>query len=143
MTHDPWACPSDLWVLVPDQVWARIDPDGHCTVGITALGMHLAGDVYMCRPKAVGSDVQQGRGVAVVELAKSIVSVKSPISGRVMDVNPRLAAHPELLQQAPYGDGWLARVRPSDLTADRAALLQGEPLATAMANHAWLHRSSP
>jgi glycine cleavage system H protein len=141
MNTEPWSCPSDLWVLVPDQVWARVHDDNTATIGITALGIQLAGEVYMCRPKGVGTEVQQGRGIAVVELAKSIVSVKSPVSGRVLAVNPRLAAEPELVHRDPHGEGWLAQLALSDFEADRAALLHGEPVAAAMAHHAWLHRS--
>ncbi|MBT9490153.1 MAG: glycine cleavage system protein H [Rubrivivax sp.] len=135
------AYPDDLWYLVADQVWARLGADNTATVGITALGVQLAGEVYMCRPKSVGTEVQQGRGIAVVELAKSIVSVKSPVSGRVVAVNQKLAAQPELVHTDPCGEGWLAQLALHDFASDQAALLHGEPVAAAMAHHAWLHRS--
>lgn len=133
--------PPDLHYLIEHQVWARIDADArHATVGITSLGMKLAGEVYMCRPKSVGSVVEQGRSVAVVELAKSIVSVKSPVGGTVVEVNARLAEQPELLQSAPYGDGWIARIALAGLDADRAQLLHGtDAVVPAMERHAWLH----
>lgn len=133
--------PDELHYLVEDQVWARLHEDGSATVGITALGVHLAGEIYMCRPKTVGIAVQQGRGIAVVELAKSIVSVKSPVAGVVAAVNPRLAAEPGLVHTDPYGQGWLARVTLADFEADRRTLLHGEAVAAAMAHHAWLHRA--
>lgn len=130
--------PDGLHYLVDEQVWARFDGT-RATVGITALGIRLAGEVYMCRPKAPGSVVEQGRGVAVVELAKAIVSVKSPVRGTVVEVNPRLAATPELVHLDPYGEGWLARLDCHDLAADAARLVHGAPVAEAMAHHAWLH----
>lgn len=133
--------PDTLHYLVEDQVWARLEGDGSATVGITALGVQLAGEIYMCRPKGVGVAVQQGRGIAVVELAKSIVSVKSPVSGTVAAVNARLAAEPGLVHTDPYGEGWLARVALADFDADRAALLHGTPVQAAMEHHAWLHRA--
>lgn len=133
--------PDDRWVHVEHQVWARVEADGSATVGITALGIHLAGgEVYMCRPKAVGSVVAQGQGVAVVELAKSIVSVKSPVTGTVAATNPRLAAEPELVHRDPYGAGWIARVQPADLNSDRAQLVRGEAGRAALEHHAWLYR---
>jgi glycine cleavage system H protein len=132
--------PVDLYYMVQEQVWARLHGDGTACVGITALGIRLAGEIYMCRPKGVGSVLVQGRSMAVVELAKSIVSVKSPVSGEVVEVNERLLAAPELVHADPYGDGWLARVRLACFDADRAALLHGEPVAAAMAHHARLHR---
>ncbi len=132
--------PDELHYLVEHQVWARLEGDGTATVGITALGIAQAGEIYMARPKSVDSVVEQGRAIAVVELAKSIVSVKSPVRGTVVAVNERLADAPELVHRDPYGEGWLARVRLADFEADCAALLHGEPVAAAMAHHAWLSR---
>jgi glycine cleavage system H protein len=132
--------PDDLHYLVEHQVWARLEGDGTATVGITALGIAQAGEIYMCRPKWPGSVVEQGRSVAVVELAKSIVSVKSPVSGTVAAINAALEKSPELVHRDPYGEGWLARVQLFDFEADRAVLLHGEPVAAAMAHHAWLSR---
>jgi glycine cleavage system H protein len=94
----------------------------------------------MCRPKGVGSVVERGRGIAVVELAKSIVSVKSPLSGTVLALNPRLSNEPELVHNSPYDEGWLARLQPQDFEAERAALLHGPAVVAAMEHHAWLHR---
>jgi glycine cleavage system H protein len=132
--------PSDLYYLIEHQVWARLHDDGTATVGITALGIRLAGEIYMARPKGVGVAVEQGRSVAVVELAKSIVSVKSPVTGTVVAVNETLADRPGLVHQDPYGEGWLARLRLVDFDADRAGLLHGDAVAPAMAHYAWLHR---
>lgn len=133
--------PDALWYHAEHQVWARLQGDGSAVVGITALGIKLAGEIYMCRPKSVGSVVEQGRSIAVVELAKSIVSVKSPVRGQVVEVNVQLEAAPELIHRDPYGAGWLARVMLADWAADSAALLHGEPVAAAMQRHAELNRA--
>lgn len=132
--------PDELHYLVEDQVWARLENDGTATVGITALGIVQSGEIYMCRPKTVGSEVMQGRSIAVVELAKSIVSVKSPVGGTVVAINRELAANPELVHRDPYGEGWLARVHVADFAGDCARLLHGEPVAAAMTREAWLSR---
>jgi glycine cleavage system H protein len=113
---------------------------GEAVVGITAMGIRLAGEIYMCRPRTVGTAVEQGRSVAVVELAKSIVSVKSPLSGTVLAVNAALAARPELVHEDPYGQGWLARVALAAWPAEAAALLRGDDAAGAMQHMAWLNR---
>lgn len=132
--------PEDLLYHVEHQVWARLGDDGLVTVGITSLGIQLAGEIYMCRPRMPGSVVEQGGSIAVVELAKSIVSVKSPLSGAVRAVNPRLSSAPELVHLDPYGEGWLAQLQPMSLDADRCRLVQGEAVLSAMRRHAWLHR---
>ncbi|WP_066254154.1 glycine cleavage system protein H [Hydrogenophaga flava] len=132
--------PADHLYLIEHQVWARVDADGLVTQGITALGVRLSGEVYMCRPKGVGVVVEQGKSMGVVELAKSIVSVKSPLGGEVVAVNPRLRDEPELVHRDPYGAGWLLRLRPSNLASETEALVTGDAIAPAMAAHARLFR---
>lgn len=132
--------PADHLYLIEHQVWARVDADGLVTQGITALGVRLSGEVYMCRPKGVGLVVEQGKSMGVVELAKSIVSVKSPLSGEVVEVNARLREEPELVHRDPYGAGWLMRLRPSALAVEQSTLVTGAAIADAMAAHARLFR---
>lgn len=132
--------PEGLWFSVEHQVWARPDADGLVCVGITAMGIRQAGEIYMCRPRSVGSVVEAGRSVAVVELAKSVVSVKSPLAGVVRDVNPLLGSEPERVHADPYGQGWLARLEAADWTRDAALLVHGEAVEAAMARYAWLNR---
>lgn len=137
----PLLSPPGLHYLIEHQVWARLeDGDRQAVVGITALGIRLSGEIYMCRAKRPGTQVAQGSSIAVVELSKSIISVKSPVGGLVLAVNPALDEHPELVHQDPYGAGWIARLRLQDWAADAPALLHGDAVAPAMARHAWLHR---
>ncbi len=140
VAHDP----PELHYLIEHQVWARLLADGsEAEVGITRLGIALAGEIYMCRPKGVGAVVEQGRAVAVVELAKALVSVRSPLSGTVVALNPLLAAQPELVHRDPYGSGWLARLRlpedPAQRAAELAALVTDTAVPAAMAAHQALH----
>lgn len=130
--------PDALWYHAEHQVWARVE-GLEAVVGITQLGIRLAGEIYMCRPKPVGASVEQGRAIAVVELAKSIVSVKSPLSGTVLAINETLAEEPERVHTDPFGEGWLARIALSHWPAEAAALVQGEAVAAAMERIAWLH----
>ena len=109
-TLPPLQDPPDWLYLVPQQVWARPEGDGTATVGITQLGIHLSGEVYMCRAKRVGTELAQGETVAVVELSKSVVAVKTPVSGTVVQVNEALEDRPELVHRDPYGAGWIARL---------------------------------
>ena len=133
--------PDGLLYLVEHQTWARLDAaDGSAVVGITALGIRQSGEIYMCRPKAVGSVVEQGRSIAVVELAKAIVAVKSPLGGTIVAINDALAATPELVHREPFGAGWIARLRPDDVARDRAALVaDGDAVAAAMRRFAALN----
>lgn len=95
----------------------------------------------MARPKMLGTVVQQGASVGVVELAKAIVSVKTPLSGTVLEINPRLAAEPELVHREPYGAGWLARLSLANFAGEAGQLVQGEAaLRPAIERHAWLNK---
>ncbi|MBI3345900.1 MAG: glycine cleavage system protein H [Burkholderiales bacterium] len=133
--------PDGFWLWPQDQTWAEPLPNGQVRVGITALGIRASGEIYMCRPKPVGSEVEQGRSIGVVELAKSIVSVKSPLSGVVTRVNEALEAQPELVHRSPYGQGWLVELAPSRLEAEKAGLVIGEvAVGEAMARWAWLNK---
>lgn len=132
--------PDGLWYHAEHQVWARLIGETEAVVGITTMGIRLAGEIYMCRPKSVGAVVEQGRSVAVVELAKAIVSVKSPLSGTVLEVNAALSERPEQVHADPYGSGWLARLRLSAWPTESKVLVHGEAVRNAMAQHAWLNR---
>jgi glycine cleavage system H protein len=135
------AMPPGLWLWPEDQTWAEPLPGGNVRVGITALGLRASGEVYMCRPKSVGSAVEQGRSIGVVELAKSIVAVKSPLSGTVVRVNGALEDRPERVHQSPYGDGWLVELAPSALDAEKPRLAIGErAVRDALQHWAWLNK---
>ena len=114
--------PDDLHYLIAQQVWARLEADDLATVGITELGIQLSGEIFMCRPKRVGLEIVQGGTVAVVELSKAIVAVKSPVTGTVVAGNPALKERPQLVHQDPYGAGWIARLRLHDFAADAPQL---------------------
>ena len=131
--------PSDLYYDIENQVWARLENDGSATVGITQLGIQLSGEIYMCRAKRVGTEVDQGATVAVVELAKAIVAVKSPVAGTVAAYNQAVRDKPALVHRDPYGAGWIARLTLKDFAADQAQLVHGAAALTAMRAHAAEH----
>lgn len=128
--------PPELYYLMEHQVWARLEGDGTATVGISALGIALSGEIYMCRPKRVGTELTQGSTVAVVELSKSIVAVKTAVSGSIVEINTTLEDRPGLVHREPYGAGWIARLRLTDFASDLSLLVHGEAVAPAMVQHA-------
>lgn len=138
MPSDP-AVPADLYYWLEDQVWARVHDDGSATVGITQLGIQLSGEIYMCRAKSLGTVVAQGGTVAVVELAKSIVAVKSAVSGTVIERNEGLSDTPWQVHRDPYGKGWIARLKLADFAADEPRLVHGAAAVTAMQRYAHEH----
>jgi len=98
----------------PSHEWIADNGDGTVTVGITAHAVEQLGDlVYVELPKP-GASLSRGGTCAVVESTKAASDVYSPVSGEVVDANGELGEHPERVNEAPYGTGWLFKVRLSD-----------------------------
>ncbi|HWL35219.1 MAG TPA: glycine cleavage system protein GcvH [Frankiaceae bacterium] len=95
------------WVSGPDE-------DGIVRIGITSYAQEALGDIVYVSVSAVGSDVSPGDSLGEVESTKSVSDVYAPLAGAVVARNERLDAQPELLNSDPYGDGWIAELRPAD-----------------------------
>ena len=104
--------PSDL-KYHPDHDWARIDGDT-ATFGITWYAQDQLGEVVFFDPPAVGTTVTKDQPYAEVESVKAVSDVIAPLSGEVTEVNDGLSSSPESVNDDPYGEGWMVRVRLSD-----------------------------
>jgi glycine cleavage system H protein len=104
--------------------WAKLDGDA-VTVGITDFAQEQLGDVVYVELPSVGDQVKQGRVMGVVESVKAASDLFSPVSGEVMAVNDAAVGEPQKLNDAPYQDGWLIRVRP-DSAGELDTLLTAE-----------------
>lgn len=97
--------------------WVRQEEDGSLTIGITDHAQELLGDLVFVEPPEVGRQLNAGEECAVVESVKAASDVYSPVSGEVVASNEALEDTPELINQSPYEDGWLMRVKPEDASA--------------------------
>ena len=93
--------------------WARIDGDS-ATLGITWYAQDQLGEVVFFDPPAVGATIAKDQPYAEVESVKAVSDVVAPLSGEVIEVNEALADAPEKLNEDPYGDGWLVKIRLSE-----------------------------
>jgi glycine cleavage system H protein len=93
--------------------WARIDGD-IATFGITWYGQDALGEIVFFDTPEVGKTVNKDGAYAEVESVKAVSDVVAPLSGEITEVNEALANSPELINEDPYGEGWLVRVRLSD-----------------------------
>lgn len=123
--------PDNAHVCLRHDMWCEPVGEGVVRVGITSFGIHLSGDFYMCRPKKPGTLLKQGDTLGVAELSKSVVALKSPVSGEILEVNPLLEEQPEWVHREPYGRGWLVTVRADQWDQDVAALAHGAELMQA------------
>jgi glycine cleavage system H protein len=104
--------PDDL-LYHPEHDWARVDAD-QATFGITWYAQDQLGEVVFFDPPELGSEVSANSAYAEVESVKAVSDVFAPMSGEVTEVNEALRETPEKINDDPYGDGWMVRVRLSD-----------------------------
>jgi glycine cleavage system H protein len=97
----------------PEHDWARIDGD-IATFGITWFAQDQLGEVVFFDPPEVGTEIAGGDSYSEVESVKAVSDVIAPMSGEVTEVNAALSDSPELINDDPYGQGWLVRVKLSD-----------------------------
>lgn len=89
--------------------WVRIEGTT-ATVGITQYAQEQLGDVVFVEPPAVGRTVSRGEAIGTIESVKAVSELFSPVAGTVSAVNTELESRPELVNQDPYGGGWLVRL---------------------------------
>jgi glycine cleavage system H protein len=97
----------------PDHDWARVEGD-IATLGITWYAQDALGDIVHYEPPDEGSSVAKDESYGEVESVKAVSDVVAPVSGEVVEVNAKVVEAPETINDDPYGDGWLVRVRLSD-----------------------------
>lgn len=125
--------PGDLKFLKSHE-WARVEDDGTITVGISGHAQGLLGDLVFVELPNVGDALEAGGGAAVVESVKAASDVYAPVAGQVTAVNDSLTDTPETINEDPYGEGWIFRIKPDDAAAledlltpdDYASLIEDE-----------------
>jgi glycine cleavage system H protein len=108
----PESYPDDLRYH-PEHDWARV-ADGEATFGITWFAADALGELVHFEAPEEGSTVTKDQAYAEVESVKAVSEVIAPLSGEILEVNSAVADAPETVNDDPYGEGWLVRVRLSD-----------------------------
>jgi glycine cleavage system H protein len=114
--------PADL-KYTKSHEWVRTLGDGTVEIGITDHAQHSLGDLVFVELPEAGRAVRAGEPCAVVESVKAASDVYAPLAGEITAANSRLTAQPETVNAAPYGEGWLMRLRPAPGALAAAALL--------------------
>jgi glycine cleavage system H protein len=102
--------------------WIASDENGVVTVGVTSLLSGIAGKFTSARLQPVGSSIVRGRSLGTLESLKFVGPIPAPISGIVSSVNRDVVKRPKLLNDAPYSEGWIVRLKPVSLESERAFL---------------------
>ena len=94
--------------------WARLEGDDHAVFGITWYAQDSLGEVVFFDPPEVGAGISKDASYAEVESVKAVSDVIAPLSGEVVEVNEALGDAPEKINEDPYGEGWLVKVKLND-----------------------------
>ena len=116
--------PEDLYYLVEKHVWGRRE-DELVVVGLTDVAQHLAKGIISVTTKRVGRSLDKGKSIGTVESSKWVGPVPAPVGGELVEVNELLTNDPGLLNRDPYGEGWIAKLRPTDWDAESGDLVTG------------------
>lgn len=113
------------YVYTEDDLWIEV-LEGKARVGVTDYLQRTSGDVAFIETVKQGSRIQKGSALGTMETAKTTVALYSPLSGQVTDINQTLTQKPELLNTAPYEEGWLLIITPENLIEDTKPLLNAD-----------------
>lgn len=117
--------------------WVRQDED-LLTIGITDHAQTMLGDLVYVELPEIETHIEIGHECAVVESVKAAADIYSPVSGEIVEINEALLENPQLINQDPYGKGWLFRVKPfeNDVSRDFGKLLNAEQYTKQIASEA-------
>jgi glycine cleavage system H protein len=121
--------PEDL-LYHPEHDWARVE-DTQATLGITWFAQDALGEVVFFDLPAVGASISKDAPYAEVESVKAVSDVVAPLSGEIVEVNESLTDSPQLINEDPYGAGWLVKVRLND-PSERDALMDAGSYAASL-----------
>lgn len=107
--------PEDL-LYSEEHEWVRRDTEGHVRIGITDYAQDALGDIVFVELPAVGTHLTSDETFGEVESTKSVSDIFAPVSGTVTQVNEALEDAPEIINQDPYGEGWICIVQLADET---------------------------
>ena len=127
VTHEGFDFPDDLY-YTDDLIWLKKE-NGNVRLGMAALGVDLAGKIKFVRLRPAGKAIAAGRSIGTMESGKWTGPVKAPVGGTIAEVNEALKDNPGLLNDDPYGAGWIALITPDNLDGDIGALQGADGLA--------------
>ncbi len=120
--------PDELY-YTKDHTWARVEENGMVTVGMDAYGAKAAGNIEFIDLPMEDDEFEAGEAFGSLESAKWVGGLLMPVSGTVTEVNENIEDELGLLAKDPYGEGWLIRVKPTNLKDDLKVLVHGADVA--------------
>lgn len=106
-----------------DALWLRLEADGIAKVGVTHFAQDQLGQVMYVDLPRLGAAIGCGKAMGTIESRKAVSDLVAPASGKVVEINTGLRGNPALVNQAPYGDGWLLRIQLTALESETGQLM--------------------
>ena len=122
MEIDHCIFPDQLLYDPEGNTWVSSDDSGEVTVGVTSLLSAIAGKFTTARLRPAGVRIERGRSLGTLESLKFVGPIQSPLSGIVATINSDVVQRPKLLNDFPYAEGWIVKLRPLDFQQERAFL---------------------
>ncbi len=123
--------PEDRHYHADYNVWVQRAANGEVTLGATSYGVALAIEFFAFTPKTIGTSLEAGRAVGLLELSKTVVSVRTPVAGSIVEINAAAVTKPSLISADPYGTGWLVRLESAVNFDLECRLLKGPAIVPA------------
>ena len=127
VTHEGFDFPDDLY-YTEDMIWLKKE-NGNVRIGMATFGADLAGKIKFVRLRPPGKTIAAGRSIGTMESGKWTGPVKAPVGGTIAEVNEALKENPGLLNDDPYGAGWIAVLTPDNLDGEIGNLQGADGLA--------------
>ncbi|REC79634.1 glycine cleavage system protein GcvH [Chryseobacterium elymi] len=119
--------PENL-LYTEDHEWVKLENDA-AYIGITDFAQHELGDIVYVEIETLGESLKQHEVFGTVEAVKTVSDLFLPIAGKILEINPKLEANPELVNTDPYGDGWMIKIK-IDNIFDTEGLLRSDAYAS-------------
>ena len=125
MAHTPFSgsIPDDRLYCPEHDMWVQELGNDEVLIGATSFGIFLAGEIIAFTSKPKGAEVDIGRGMGTVECRKTVLAVHAPISFVLLEGNEAAEERPKRVNTEPYGEGWMARARPTHWSAEKPRLV--------------------
>lgn len=126
VTHEGFDFPDDLY-YTDDLIWMKKE-NGNVRLGMATFGVDLAGKIKFVRLRPPGKAIAAGRSIGTLESGKWTGPVKAPVGGTIAEVNEELKENPGILNEDPYGKGWIAVITPDNLDGEIGSLQSADGL---------------
>jgi glycine cleavage system H protein len=117
---------EDIYYDVDSMMWVKFEEKDTIITGLTDVAQFVAGSLLYVRPRKVGFKLDRGKRIAIIESGKYVGPIKAPLSGELIEVNEKVTANAKLINDDPYGEGWICKIKVNKLDEERKTLLQGE-----------------